>query len=79
MCIRDRFREEELGVVAACAKDADGFYLIVNTLARHATISAHSSMWRVAAAGRAVWLATDIVLPLAWKMEGSDKVLVICE
>lgn len=70
-------RGEQLGIVAACAKDIDDFYVIVNLLAMEATVSPHSNMWRLAAVGRAVWLATDVFLPLAWKMEGLDKILVI--
>ena len=71
------FRGDALGIVLACAKEEDEFYVVVNTLARHSVVSEHSTIWGVVAVGKAVWLATDIALPLAWKMQGPDQVLVI--
>ena len=63
---------EELGEISACCAEATGHYLIVEQLQKVATLSQHSSKFRMARATRAVWRMCDVALCAAWKVEHDE-------
>ena len=63
---------DELGQIVACCTDATASCLVIEQLSKVATLSQHSSKFRLAPTTRALWLMHEVANCAAWKIEHDE-------